>query len=122
MTRKYTIQKSPFVVPTTDGKLIEEHFGAASKGGEQLSIAHMIAPPKWSEPFQTPEFDEYTYVIRGKKQFVVDGETIVLEAGQSIKIEKNTRVQYSNPFDEECEYMAICMPAFSIDKVNREND
>ncbi|ETN96805.1 Cupin domain-containing protein [Zhouia amylolytica] len=122
MTRKYTVQKSPFVVPTTDGKLIEEHFGAASKGGEQLSIAHMIAPPKWSEPFQTPEFDEYTYVIRGKKQFVVDGETIVLEAGQSIKIEKNTRVQYSNPFDEECEYMAICMPAFSIDKVNREND
>ena len=50
----------------------------------------------------------------------IDGETIVLESGQSIKINKQTRVQYSNPFDEQCEYMAICMPAFSMDLVNRE--
>ena len=80
----------------------------------------MIAPPKWSEPFQTPEFDEYTYIIKGKKQFIIDDETVVLEAGQSIKIEKNTRVQYSNPFTSECEYIAVCLPAFSIDLVNRE--
>ena len=118
--KKYTIQKSPFVVPTTDGKLIEEHFGNATDGNSQISIAHMIAPPGWSEPFQTPEFDEYTYIIKGKKQFIIDGETIVLEPGQSIKIEKNTRIQYSNPFDIACEYLAICLPAFSIDLVNRE--
>jgi quercetin dioxygenase-like cupin family protein len=65
----------------------------------------MVAPPKWSEPYQTPEFEEYTYIIRGKKQFIIEDETIILEAGQSIKIEKNTRVQYSNPFDQECEYI-----------------
>jgi mannose-6-phosphate isomerase-like protein (cupin superfamily) len=47
-----------------------------------------------------PEFEEYTYIIKGKKQFVIEEDTIVLEAGQSIKIDKNTRVQYSNPFDE----------------------
>ena len=120
MSKKYTIQDSPFVVPTTDGKVIEEHFGQATDGNKQISIAHMIAPAGWSEPFQTPEFDEYTYIIRGKKQFIIENETIILEAGQSIKIEKNTRVQYSNPFVVACEYIAICTPAFSMDLVNRE--
>ncbi len=120
MSKKYTIQKSPFVVPTTDGKLIEEHFGNATTQDSNISIAHMIAPSKWSEPFQTPEFDEYTYIIKGKKQFIIDDEIVVLEAGQSIKIDKNTRVQYSNPFESECEYLAICLPAFSMDLVHRE--
>ena len=119
--KKYTIQKSPFVVPTTDSKLIEEHFGLATDNNSEISIAHMVAPAGWSEPFQTPEFDEYTFVIKGKKQFIIDGETIVLEAGQSIRINKNTRVQYSNPFTEPCKYLAICLPAFSIDLVNRED-
>lgn len=121
MSKKYSIQKTPFIVPTTDGKLIEEHFGNATNNDSQISIAHMIAPPNWSEPFQTPEFDEYTYIIKGKKQFIIEGETIILEAGQSIKINKNTRVQYSNPFESDCEYLAICLPAFSIDLVNRED-
>lgn len=119
--KKYTIQKTPFIVPTTDGKLIEEHFGNATDKNNQISIAHMVAPAKWSEPFQTPKFDEYTYIIRGKKQFIIEDETVILEAGQSIKIQKNTRVQYSNPFNDECEYIAICLPAFSIDLVNRED-
>ncbi|CAM1346749.1 cupin domain-containing protein [Tenacibaculum crassostreae] len=121
MSKKYTIQKAPFVVPTTDGKLIEEHFGNATDQNSKISIAHMVAPAGWSEPFQTPEFEEYTYIIRGKKQFNIDGEIVVLEAGQSIKIEKNIRVQYSNPFDEECEYIAVCLPAFSMDLVHRED-
>ncbi|MBC2846669.1 cupin domain-containing protein [Winogradskyella flava] len=118
--KKYQIQTSPFVVPTDDGKVIKEHFGLASDGNSKISIAHMVAPPGWSEPFQTPEFDEYTFIIKGKKQFIIDNETIVLEAGQSIKVEKNTRLQYSNPFTEACEYIAICLPAFSMDAVNRE--
>lgn len=118
--KKYFIQDTPFIVPTTDGKLIEEHHGLATTNNAQISIAHMIAPPKWSEPYQTPEFDEYTYIVRGKKQFIIDDEIVILETGQSIKIEKNTRVQYSNPFDEECEYIAICQPAFDFTKVHRE--
>ena len=119
MNKKYHIQKSPFIVPTTDGKLIEEHFGLASINSD-ISVAKMIAPPKWSEPFKIPDFDEYTYIIKGKKQFIIDGDTIVLSAGESIKIEKGTRIQYSNPFEESCEYISVCMPAFSIDMVNRE--
>jgi mannose-6-phosphate isomerase-like protein (cupin superfamily) len=119
---KYFIQRTPFVVPTEDGKIIEELHGLASDGSKNISIAHMIAPPKWSEPFQTPEFDEYTYIIKGKKQFIINGDIIVLEAGQSIKILRNTRVQYSNPFDEACEYISVCTPAFSPDQVHREDN
>lgn len=119
--KKYIIQKNPFQVPTDDGKSIKEHFGRASHGNADISIAHMKAPAGWSEPFQTPEFDEFTFIIKGKKQFIIDGETIVLSAGESIKILKNTRVQYSNPFTEPCEYLAICLPAFSMDSVNRES-
>lgn len=119
--KKYFIQSTPFIVPTTDGKQIEEHHGLAATNNPEISIAHMIAPPHWSEPFQTPAFDEYTYIIKGQKQFIIEGEIVVLTAGQSIKIEKNTRVQYSNPFEESCEYLAICKPAFSLEKVNRED-
>lgn len=118
--KKYTIQDNPFMVPTTDGKVIKEHFGLASTQTSNISIAHMIAPPGWSEPFQTPEFDEYTFIIKGKKQFIIENETLILKAGQSIKIKKHTRVQYSNPFTEACEYISICTPAFSINSVNRE--
>lgn len=116
---KYKIQKSPFVVPTTDGKLIEEIWGETT-GNTEISIAHMVAPPGWEEPFQTPRFDEFTYIISGKKQFEIEGEIVFLEKGESIRIEKGTRVRYSNPFDVECEYMAICLPAFSMELVNRE--
>lgn len=118
--KKYQIQTAPFVVPTTDGKHIAEHWGLATDYNTDISIAHMKAPAGWSEPFQTPEFDEFTFIIKGKKQFEIGGEKVILSAGQSIKISKNTRVRYSNPFDEECEYLAICTPAFSIDKVHRE--
>ncbi len=121
MDKKYRIQKSPFIIPTADGKLIEEHFGKATDQNSDISIAHMIAPPGWSEPYQTPEFDEYTYIIRGKKQFIIEDEKVILESGQSIKIKKNTRIQYSNPFDQECEYLAICLPAFSPETVHRED-
>ena len=117
----YFKQDKPFVVPTTDGKLIEEHFGNATTKTSGLSIAHMVAPPGWSEPHQNPEFDEYTLVSRGKKKFEVDGEEIIVSAGQSILIKKGSRVRYSNPFDEECEYWSVCMPAFSLALVHRED-
>ena len=116
---KYKIQKSPFVVTTNDGKLIEEIWGN-STFYSIIFIAHMIAPPNWSEPHQTPEFDEFTYIINGKKQFEIDGETVVLEKGQSILIEKGARIRYSNPFEESCEYIAICLPALLMELVNRE--
>ena len=87
--KKYILQKSPFIVPSNDGKLIEEHFGNIVNDNPKLSIAHMVAPSGWSEPFQTPSFDEYTYIIKGKKQFIVDGDTLILNVGESIKDARN---------------------------------
>ena len=116
---KYIKQSKPFVIPTADGKIMEEHFGHTN-GNEDLSLAIMTAPSGWNEPMQIPDFDEYTYVIKGRKQIIIDGEKIVLNAGESIKILKGTSVQYSNPFDEACEYIAICNPAFSVGLANRK--
>jgi mannose-6-phosphate isomerase-like protein (cupin superfamily) len=80
----------------------------------------MVAPPGWSEPPQTPDFDEYTLVIRGKKEVSVNGERIVLGPGESILVEAGSRVRYANPFEDETEYVSVCMPAFSPDAVHRE--
>ncbi len=122
MPQSYVIQKEPFKVPTNDGKLIEEFFGLASVNAGNISFAHMIAPPGWSEPYQEPEFDEITYIISGKKQFDINGEIVILEKNTSILIHKGTRIRYSNPFDEPVEYISVCIPAFSIDKVHRESN
>lgn len=121
MSKNYTIQRSPLIIPAPDNKSIIEVFGQATTGDSNLSLAHMVAPPGWSEPCQTPEFDEYVYILKGKKQFNVAGEIIVVSKGEAIKIHKNVRVQYSNPFNESCEYIAICTPAFDLNTVHRED-
>jgi len=116
----YEKQTSPFIVPTTDGKLIEEHFGKASIDCGDFSVAHMIAPPGWSEPAQTPEFDEITYIISGKKKIEVDGVEIILEKNQSLCVKKGHEVTYANPFAEACEYVSVCIPAFTLERVHRK--
>ena len=118
--KRYFRQQAPFRVPTTDDKLIEEHIGLASTQTPAYSVAHMVAPPHWSEPHQTPEFDEITIVVRGRKRFEVDGDMIELGAGESLLIKAGARVRYANPFDEECEYWSVCVPAFDPATVHRE--
>ncbi len=121
MSKKYIKQTQPFIVPTDDGKSIKEHFGLASTDESKYSVAHMVAPPQWGEPYQTPQFDEITFVIKGRKKIIIDDtEEIVLNAGESILIKSGCRVQYSNPFDEPVEYLAFCVPAFSPSTVHRE--
>ena len=118
--KNYFRNAQPFRVPTTDGKLIEEHVGLASTRTAGYSVAHMVAPPRWSEPPQRPEFDEVTIVVRGRKRFEIDGDVVELSAGESLLIKAGARVRYSNPFAEECEYWSVCVPAFSMATVNRE--
>jgi len=120
MKPAFLLQTNPFRVPAEQNKVILEHFGLATMAPDNLSLAFMVAPPGWSEPFQTPEFDEYSLVITGRKQIVIDCETLVLEAGQSIRVSRGHRVQYSNPFDEACTYVSVCSPAFDPVKVHRE--
>ena len=118
--KKYIKQTNPFRVPTTDGKLIEEHFGHASTRTSGFSVAHMVAPPNWSEPHQNPEFDEVTIVLKGRKLIEIDGEEVELKAGETILIKAGSRVRYSNPYNEETEYWSVCVPAFDINTVHRE--
>lgn len=117
---KYFHQTKPLSIPVPGGKTIEEHFGIPSTGNSEISIGHMVAPPGWGEPFQTPDFDEWTLMVSGKKQIEIDGEVIILKAGESLLIKKGTKVRYSNPFEMNAEYWSVCKPAFTIETVNRE--
>lgn len=118
--KNYFRNTAPFTVPTTDGKLIEEHVGLASTDTSRYSVAHMVAPPQWSEPHQQPEFDEVTIIVRGRKLFEIDGDVVELQAGESLLIKAGARVRYSNPFEAECEYWSICVPAFSPATAHRD--
>jgi mannose-6-phosphate isomerase-like protein (cupin superfamily) len=111
---------TPTRIPVPGGKLIEEIFGRVNTGTSDFSIAHMIAPPGWGEPAQKPEFVEVTIVVRGTMRVELDGRTVDVRAGESIRLEPNERVRYSNPFDAEAEYYALCVPAFSVELAHRQ--
>lgn len=120
MSAAYFHQREPFQVPTTDGKTILEHFGLAATQQDDVSIARMVAPAGWAEPFQTPEFGEFTLMVHGTKQIELPDATITLAAGESIFVAPGTRVRYSNPFDEPADYWSVCIPAFQPHTVHRD--
>lgn len=101
-------------------KQIEEYVGRVRTGDKKISIARMISPPGWSEPPQKPEFDEYTLVLKGELYVQLKKELLRVKAGQAVIVEKGEKVQYSTP--EGAQYIAICLPAFSPDTVNREKE
>jgi mannose-6-phosphate isomerase-like protein (cupin superfamily) len=101
-------------------KLIDEYIGRVNSKSEQVSLAHMRSPSGWQEPGQTPEFDEFTIVLRGMLR--VEGRTgqIDVRAGQAVIAHRGEWVRYSTPEPEGAEYIAVCLPAFSIDTVHRD--
>lgn len=101
-------------------KIIEEFIGRVNSGTEPLSIARMRSPSGWVEPGQTPEFDEYTVVLRGMLRVVSKNETVDVNAGEAIVTHKGEWVQYSTPGPEGAEYIAVCLPAFSMETVHRD--
>lgn len=121
-TEAFTFAKKPTLIPVPGDKIIEEFIGLLNSETERVSVAKMVAPPGWGEPEQTPEFDEITIVLSGKMLVEMDGEKIELYPSQPFLAYKNHKVRYSNPFNEPAEYWAICVPAFTNETVNREND
>jgi mannose-6-phosphate isomerase-like protein (cupin superfamily) len=112
---------APTKIPVPGGKLIEEHVGRVNTETASLSVAHMVAPPGWDEPYQTPAFDEVTIVVRGTMRVEHDGGVTDVGAGETVLCEAGERIRYSNPSDTEaCEYWAVCAPAFSPETVRRE--
>ena len=101
-------------------KSIEEFIGRVNSGTAAVSIARMKSPPGWSEPVQTPEFDEYTVVLRGSLHVKLNDAEFDVTAGQAIIVKAGEWVQYSSPSPEGAEYIAVCIPAFSPDMVHRD--
>ena len=101
-------------------KIIEEFFGRVNSKTTELSIAKMKSPQGWVEPGQRPDFDEYTVVLKGTLQVKTESEIINVKAGSAILTKKGEWIQYSTPFEDGAEYVAICFPAFSPETVHRD--
>jgi len=101
-------------------KKIEEYVGRVNSSTDAVSIARMKSPSGWVEPGQTPEFDEYTVVLRGLLRVATRTGNIDVKAGQAIITHRNEWVQYSTPGPDGAEYIAVCVPAFSPKAVHRD--
>ena len=104
----------------TKPKIIEEFIGRVNSGTEAVSIAKMQSPHGWEEPGQTPEFDEYTVVLKGTLRVETREGVLDVKAGQAVITHAGEWVRYSSPEEGGAEYVAVCLPAFSPDTVHRD--
>jgi len=118
-----TLIAAPTVIQAAGNKpkKIEEFVGRVNSKTAAVSVARMQSPSGWVEPGQTPEFDEYTVVLRGSLRVTSKQGTIDVEAGQAVITHKGEWVRYSTPGPEGAEYLAVCLPAFSPDSVHRDS-
>ncbi len=100
-------------------KIIQEFFGRINTNTEDISIAKMNSPEGWAEPGQTPEFDEYTVVLRGVLCAETEKTKYEIKAGESFIASKGEWVRYSTPHSGGSEYIAVCIPAFGAHLVHR---
>ncbi|MCU1234861.1 MAG: Cupin 2, conserved barrel domain protein [Candidatus Solibacter sp.] len=101
-------------------KLIDEYIGRVNSQTTAASVAHMRSPGGWQEPGQTPEFDEFTVVLRGTLRVEHRDGAIDVRAGQAVIAHSGEWVRYSTPEAEGAEYIAVCLPAFAMDTVHRD--
>lgn len=101
-------------------KLIDEYIGRVNSKHSAVSVAHMRSPQGWTEPGQTPEFDEFTIVLRGLLKVKSKDDEVDVSAGQAVVVHAGEWVQYSTPNPEGAEYIAVCLPAFSMETVHRD--
>jgi mannose-6-phosphate isomerase-like protein (cupin superfamily) len=103
-------------------KIIEEYFGRVNSATDAVSIARMTSPAGWIEPGQTPDFDEYTLVLKGTLQVESDEAVLEVGPGQAVLAEAGRWVRYSSPAPGGAVYVAVCLPAFSPATVHRDED
>ena len=117
-----TLVRAPSVVEAAGNKpkIIEEFIGRVNSQTSGVSVARMRSPGGWVEPGQTPEFDEYTLVLKGRLRVTSKSGTLDVGAGQAVIAHKGEWIQYSTPEPDGAEYVAICLPAFSMDTVHRD--
>ncbi|MBZ5680398.1 MAG: cupin [Acidobacteriia bacterium] len=101
-------------------KLIDEYVGRVNTKTAAASVAHMRSPAGWIEPGQTPEFDEYTIVLKGMLRVEHKGGLLDVAAGQAVIAHAGEWIRYSTPHEDGAEYIAVCLPAFSMETVHRD--
>ena len=101
-------------------KIIEEYIGNVNSKTSDVSVAKMKSPGGWVEPGQTPEFDEYTVVLKGMLRVTTKENVFDVNAGQAIITNKGEWIQYSTPGEDGAEYIAVCLPAFTPNTVHRD--
>jgi quercetin dioxygenase-like cupin family protein len=113
---------SPSIIKAAGNKekIIKEFFGHINSKTSEVSIAYMKSPEGWVEPGQSPKFNEYTVVLKGKLRITLKNEEFEVSEGQGIMTEKDEWVRYSIPFEGGAEYIAVCLPAFSPEIVQRD--
>jgi len=115
--------KSPSIIKAAGNKekKIEEFFGRVNSNTPEVSIARMTSPEGWTEPGQCPEFNEYTLVLKGALKVATTEKEFIVTEGQAIVTGSGEWVQYSSPFPGGAEYVAVCLPAFSMELVKRDD-
>jgi quercetin dioxygenase-like cupin family protein len=103
-------------------KIIEEYVGRVNTATDSLSVARMRSPAGWEEPWQRPEFHEYTLVLAGTLRVEHESGMLDVRAGEAVIAAPGEAVRYSSPFEGGAEYVAICLPAFSPSTVHRSED
>ncbi len=101
-------------------KLIDEYIGRVNSKTSAASVAHMRSPGGWQEPGQTPEFDEFTIVLKGVLRVEHAKGSMDVRAGQAVIAHRGEWIRYGTPEPEGAEYIAVCLPAFSMDTVHRD--
>jgi mannose-6-phosphate isomerase-like protein (cupin superfamily) len=114
--------KAPTVIQSAGNKpkLIREYVGRVNSKTTGASVAHMKSPGGWVEPGQRPEFDEYTVVLAGTLRVEHENGSLDVKAGEAVIAHKGEWVRYSTPGAEGAEYVAVCVPAFSMETVHRD--
>jgi mannose-6-phosphate isomerase-like protein (cupin superfamily) len=117
-----TLIPQPTRIPSAGNqpKLIDEYIGRVNSQTSPVSIAHMRSPAAWLEPGQTPAFDEFTIVLKGMLRVEHKNGSIDVVAGQAIIAHAGEWIRYSTPHEGGAEYIAVCMPAFSMETVHRD--
>jgi quercetin dioxygenase-like cupin family protein len=115
--KKHTVIKAA----GTKEKIIKEFIGHVNSKTSETSLAMMKSPEGWEEPGQTPDFNEYTIVLKGKLKVSTSTEEIIVSEGEAIVANKGEWVRYSSPFEGGAEYIAVCLPAFSPSSVHRDD-
>ena len=101
-------------------KIIEEYAGRVNSGHETTSVARMVAPAGWLEPGQRPEFEEITVVLKGLLRVEHENGVLDVREGQAVVARPGEWIRYSCPEPGGAEYIAVCLPAFAPDTVNRD--